>query len=158
MAALSGDCWFKISSERTSQNSSKQDASTYTCKIPSLGLKVPGSCQPYGRQSVVNPWITCTVEPHRETKKKVTTPGKHVLIPPNDVMSCWKCRAPYSLGQHWKNGCCRGFQQATGNAFTLKRWVPDTAGSSSTKRRRQGETWKKASSSLYLDELPGWKM
>ena len=45
------------------------DASTKTCSVPLIRLYGLHSRQPYRRLSVFR-WITCTVEPHRETKKK----------------------------------------------------------------------------------------
>ena len=44
-------------------------ASTLSCKFPLVRLYGLHSRQPYRRLSVFR-WIPCTIEPHRETKKK----------------------------------------------------------------------------------------
>ena len=50
-------------------SSKRKDASTWTCRNPLIRLNGLRSRQPYRRLSVFK-WITCTVEPHRETKRK----------------------------------------------------------------------------------------
>ena len=66
-------------------------------------------------------------QPHRENQKKETTPGKHVLIPPKMPCHVANSRAPYSLGHHWKNGCCRSFrlcsEKTTGRIEATRRPV-----------------------------------
>ena len=51
-----------------------------------------------------------------------------------------------------QEGCCRGFQLCRTEEIS-KPVMPGTVARYSTKRRRQGENRKKASSSLYLVEL-----
>ena len=111
-----------------------------------IRLKGPRlSFQPHRRLSVVK-WITCTIQPHQTTKKEVTTPVKHVLLP---GVSCEKgCGQPLEITERVLTRL-----QSTIPWSSSKRWFPGTAGIVSTQRLRQGENRKKASSSLYLDEL-----
>ena len=74
-------------------------------------------------------------------------------MPSHGHMSCWNCWARYSLGQYWKNGCCRGFRLCRA-WWKLKKVMPSTAASSfnthSTDRVKP-ERWTAVS--LYFDEL-----
>ena len=89
-------------------------------------------------------------QPHRENQKKETTPGKHVLIPPKMPCHVANSRAPYSLGHHWKTDVVAASDYA---ARKPREELKPHGGQLSTKRHRQGENRKMASSSLYLDEL-----
>ena len=105
------------------------------------------SIQPHRRLSVFK-WITCTIEPHQSNQKEVTTPGKHVLSPVHMKMA-----ASSLLSFTGKRRCCRSWKlPVTAGLIFRKNWR-HTAASCSTKRLRQGENRKMASSSLYLNEL-----
>ena len=82
------------------------------------------------------------------TKREVTTPVKHVLLPVHVKMA-----ASSLLSFTGKKKVLSQLPTTSDSkADLLKNWSP-TAASCSTKRLRQGEIRKMASSSLYLDEL-----
>ena len=75
-------------------------------------------------------------------KRKDHHTWRNVLMPSHGHMSCWKCGAPYSLGQYWKNGCCRGFQLCRA-WWKLKKGDAQYCGKQfQHSLDRQSETWK----------------
>ena len=124
-----------------------------TCKIRDQAQGPRFSSHPYRRLSV-SKWIRCTIEPHQKNQKEVTTPEKHVLMPPHGSMSCCKMSRSVLAWAVLKNGCCRGFQQVIPEMQSLKtRWcqVQRPVVQQIDIDRWDQEKWPAVS--LYLDEL-----
>ena len=75
--------------------------------------------QPSGRLTCSTPELGAQFQPHRETKKEVTTPGKHVLKPPHGSMSCYQLSSTVLSWAKLEKEGFHSFQQATRDRMSV---------------------------------------
>ena len=150
-----GGNWKLVQEFNSSKTKTKPDA-VILCKTCKFVIRLRGprsSIQPYIRQNSSQLFeLGAQLIPSPKTiKRKNHHTCRHVLKPCHDQ----SCRAPYShLSSKEKTGCCRGFPAMQAD----QKAKPVTAASCFNHRPISCETWKMASSSLYLDELPAIKL
>ena len=131
-----------------------------------IRLKGPRfSLQPHLRLSVFNPWITCTIEPHQKPLKEKEPHLKNEPAWTEKQKMRPVTAASFSTQRQrrvkpWKKANCSTLRRritqlksvnSEGKNEATRR--PDVQPTTTTGWERHGEKEKKASSSLYLDEL-----